>query len=136
MRRLALAAVLLAACGDSGSDTPIDAATPDAGVAADARCNDLDTCNVVEQTGCSADDQCTMSHVGSCPILCAPDGTQPLGEACTIDPATQLDDCLDSFCTDGLCRAFCVTSPDSCDPGFHCVDLGTQVRFTGTCIPD
>ncbi|MGE0548100.1 MAG: hypothetical protein AB7R00_13620 [Kofleriaceae bacterium] len=151
MKNLALGALcvgLVAACGGGGSGkdknddiTLIDSSTGGADAAA--------TCNPKTQTGCAAGEKCTwfndqdnppIGHIG-----CAPDGTIPLGEACTEGPAGPMgyDQCVKgTVCLSGECKQICDVSGGSpmCDGDHSCqryadfFEVGGQA-VVGVCDP-
>jgi hypothetical protein len=118
MKKLAFGALmigLLAACGDDGGTSFVDAAADD--VDADVPA----ACNPVAQTGCEAGEKCTWQDVTDTlgRIACVPNGTVAVGGACTFLPPGETagyDDCVaGAYCLSGSCQEICTDAPDSCD---------------------
>jgi hypothetical protein len=100
------------------------------------------TCNPLSQTGCGAQEKCTwivdqlnptmIGHIG-----CAPNGTIPIGCACTIGTpgATGYDDCAPgSTCVGGLCKQICDPAGGApmCGTGFACTGYANVFETGGT----
>lgn len=59
-----------------------------------------------------------------------------VGDACTSDVATGLDDCVTGlFCAGGACAEICSVAPDSCPAGKRCAEISGLVDSpgVGTC---
>ena len=97
-------------------------------------------CNVLTQTGCPAGQKCQWGIDQTTPtplghITCAPDGTVPVGGACSYGPiivtpdpgscvSASFDNCVrGSQCWSGTCEAICDPQGGSptCSAGYACV---------------
>jgi hypothetical protein len=132
MKNVIVLLVLVAACGDDGGSSPIDASTePDA-----ILCGS--TCNPFSQTGCAADEKCTWQQITETEgvVACVPDGTVALGDVCTImDPGETAgyDDCVGGTFCRGVCKEICVDAPDSC-PDMQAACAVYVGVFDGECV--
>ncbi len=105
------------------------------------------TCNPLTQTGCAVGEKCTWIIDQASPTIghtgCAPDGTEPVGCACTRGTAgaTGYDDCAKgSTCVSGTCKQICDDQGGApmCGTGYACTgyqdvfDIG-GTRVAGLC---
>jgi hypothetical protein len=137
--RAAVIAIALAACGTAPAipDTGDDFVPPPADAIGSH-------CDPIAQALCGADEKCGWTRLVATPadqlglIACAPDGTVPLGGACTFGASgmtTGYDDCarglaclapIDQEQTTGTCETICdvLAAPgtaEGCAAGFTCV---------------
>ena len=135
MNKLAIVALIagLAACGDDGGVTFIDAPPGDV--------NTVGTCNPRTQTGCNAGEKCTwindqdnppIGHIG-----CAPVGTIAIGGACTDPPAGPMgyDQCVaGAVCLSGECKQICDHNggTPTCDENHSCTIYSDFLETGGT----
>lgn len=94
----------------------------------------LDQCQLVEQTGCDPGNKCTFITTETEPLQgysgCWENGTVGLGQACTVNGSTLIDDCSAGlFCDRGFCEEMCAVAPDSCAGLDVC--LQSAVTFDG-----
>lgn len=88
------------------------------------------TCDPIAQTGCASGEKCTSFADPMSPTMlktqCTMAGTVAIGEACTKDPTTAIDDCVaGAWCDEGgTCSSICTETPDSCTAGFACLRNG------------
>jgi hypothetical protein len=128
---------------DAGADAgPPPDAGPDGG--ADAG---LPACDPVAQTGCKANQRCTLllTGPGAGQFTCLADGTVPTGGSCSIPDAggaPTYDDCVHgSICVGGTCDLLCTQTPDNCPTNFACqlysggADEPTYGACDATCNP-
>lgn len=141
MRNLALVAMfitasVLTACGDDGNDSPLDPV--DAAPAGPA-------CDPLANTGCAADEKCSLVVEATDPVLlsrtaCVPDGAVALGDACTTafanaGPLAQglgFDNCAGgAFCVRNVCTEICELDTardiDTCPDGVKACGLYTDI---------
>lgn len=122
----------LAACGfpkpqDVGSDDAPSGGGSDAAVhdaAIDAPPDAPGPCNVLTQTGCSANQRCTYVNEGSAlGEMCEPMGSAANGSACTIDQSSGIDNCMAGDVCAGKCKPVCNSQGSGsggCGSGFTC----------------
>lgn len=136
-----------ASAADAG---PPDAAAPDAGRDAGAALDAAvaTACELVAQTGCGADEKCTLIDDGGNRRGCVPvRGTVAEGEPCTRDAAGfGHDDCAPGFtCTfigvlppsaggSRRCRRLCEDDA-ICGAGQRCASLTAEAPAAGFCGP-
>ena len=83
-------------------------------------------CDPVAQTGCADGEKCTWQHVTDTlgRLTCTPDGTVPIGGACTRMPPGETaghDDCAaGGYCLADTCREICSEAPDGCEAPSGC----------------
>ncbi len=123
--RLAIAIVIVSACGGSSGNS----STTDAGPGTDGRvCGIGDSCNVAANTGCDDDDRCTVVELGMCFFpQCQGSGPEPVGAPCTMNANTEGAEIWDNcgpqlVCFNSVCTRACsmggteCTAPATCQP--------------------
>ena len=143
--RVVVACIALAACGfpkpkdvGGGSDASVFDAPVDgpADAAIDAPPDAPGACDVFTQTGCAANGRCTYIDDGTVlGVMCEAMGTAQSGAACTIDPTSQLDNCVGgTVCAGGTCKPVCnLQGANSCGNGSVCNAYSRGTGGIGAC---